>query len=45
MLYIKRFFGVNNSPKEILIFVPKGDASHPGILATQHPSAAHAGEA
>ena len=23
MLYIKYFFGVNNSPKEILIFVPR----------------------
>ena len=45
MLDIKHFFGVNNSPKEILIFVPGGDAPHPGIIATQHLSAAHAGEA
>ncbi|GEM_PF-4081316 len=45
MLDIKHSFGVNNSPKEILIFVPRGDASHPGIFATQHPYAAHAGEA
>tara|TARA_B100000405_G_scaffold247795_1_gene181275 strand:- start:216 stop:353 length:138 start_codon:yes stop_codon:yes gene_type:complete len=45
MLDIKHFFGVNDSPKAILIFVPKGDASHPGIFATQHLSAAHAGEA
>ncbi len=45
MLDIKHFFGVNDSPKEILIFVPSGDASHPGIFATQHLSAAHAEEA
>ena len=45
MLDIKHFFGVNDSPKEILTFVPRGDASHPGIFATQHLSAAHAEEA
>ena len=45
MLDIKHFFGMNDSPIENLISVPRGEASRPGIFATQHPYAAHAGEA
>ena len=45
MLDIKNFFGANDSPTKILIFVPGSDAPHPGILATQHLSAVLAGEA